>query len=66
MQSYHNIEKSAFRKDEYVGYSQGEIFHIVKHGKREWTAFDEYWLRVYGPVPTLRDISLFLENFIPA
>ena len=28
MKSYPNIEKSAFRKGEYIGYSNGKVFHI--------------------------------------
>jgi hypothetical protein len=27
---YHNIEKSAFRKGEYIGYCEGRIYHISK------------------------------------
>ena len=30
MKNYLNIEKSAFRKGEYVGYSNGKVFHIRK------------------------------------
>ena len=30
MKNYSNIEKSAFRKGEYIGYSQGKVFHISK------------------------------------
>ena len=30
MKSYPNIDKSAFRKGEYVGYSNGKVFHIRK------------------------------------
>ena len=30
MKSYPNIEKSAFRKGEYVGYSEGKVFRITK------------------------------------
>ena len=30
MKSYPNIEKSAFRKGEYVGYSEGKVYHISK------------------------------------
>ena len=30
MKSYHNIEKSAFRKGEYVGYSNGKVYYIRK------------------------------------
>ena len=30
MKSFPNIEKSAFRKGEYVGYSNGKVFRITK------------------------------------
>lgn len=30
MKNYFNIEKSAFRKGEYVGYCEGRIYHICK------------------------------------
>jgi hypothetical protein len=30
MKNYHNIEKSAFRKGEYVGYSNGKVYRITK------------------------------------
>ena len=30
MKSYPNIEKSAFRKGEYVGYSAGKVYRISK------------------------------------
>ena len=30
MKSYPNIERSAFRKGEYVGYSSGRVYHIRK------------------------------------
>jgi hypothetical protein len=30
MKNYTNIEKSAFRKGEYVGYSNGKVFKIKK------------------------------------
>ena len=30
MKSYPNIERSAFRKGEYVGYSNGRVYHIRK------------------------------------
>lgn len=30
MKNYPNIEKSAFRKGEYVGYCEGKVYHIRK------------------------------------
>jgi hypothetical protein len=30
MKNYPNIDKSAFRKGEYVGYSEGKIYHISR------------------------------------
>lgn len=32
MQSIHNIEKSAFRKGEYVGYAEGRVYRIKRDG----------------------------------
>jgi hypothetical protein len=32
MQSLHNIEKSAFRKGEYVGYAEGRVYRIKRDG----------------------------------
>lgn len=38
----HNIEKSAFRRGEYVGYGQGTVWHIRKSNSSygRWVAFD--------------------------
>ena len=43
MKSYLNIEKSSFRKGEYVGYScEGKVFHIRKSNSSygTWFAFN--------------------------
>jgi hypothetical protein len=42
MKNYPNIEKSAFRKGEYIGYSQGKVFHISKTNSSfgTWFAFN--------------------------
>ena len=39
MKNYPNIEKSAFRKGEYVGYCEGKIFHIRKSNSTYGTWF---------------------------
>ena len=62
----HNIEKSAFRRNEYVGYAHG-VWHI-SHSNGGWTAI--HTDGVSGPfgkhclfsAPTLRDVSIRLEN----
>jgi len=36
---YHNIEKSAFRKGEYIGYCEGRIYHISKSNSSFGTWF---------------------------
>jgi hypothetical protein len=36
---YHNIEKSAFRKGEYIGYCEGKIYHISKSNSSFGTWF---------------------------
>ena len=38
MKSYTNIEKSAFRKGEYVGYCAGRVYHIRKSHGGYWFA----------------------------
>jgi hypothetical protein len=38
MQSMHNIEKSAFRRFEYVGYGGGQVWRVRKHGCGGWEA----------------------------
>ena len=39
MKSYPNIDKSAFRKGEYVGYSEGKVYHIRKSNSSFGTWF---------------------------
>lgn len=36
MQYLPNIEKSAFRRGEYVGYSGGKVYRVRKHGCGGW------------------------------
>lgn len=63
MKSFHNIEKSAFHRNEYVGYSCGVVFRIVRDG-RQWYAIAEgTGLRI--TCPTLALVSIALDNFIP-
>lgn len=62
MKSFHNIEKSAFHRGEYVGYASGLVFRICRNG-REWYAIAEgsgYRLTA----PTLALLSIALENFM--
>lgn len=42
MKYYPNIEKSVFKKGEYIGYAQGKIFHIRKSTSSygNWWAFN--------------------------
>ena len=64
MQSLSNIEKSAFRRGEYVGYAAGLVWHIRKDG-REWIATARgAGLRCIAP--TLALLSVALENVIIA
>jgi hypothetical protein len=46
MKSYTNIEKSAFRPGEYVGYSKGKVYHVRKSNSSygNWFAYnrDDY------------------------
>lgn len=41
MRSFHNIERSAFRRFEYVGYAGGRVFRIRKSGFGVWEAIDQ-------------------------
>jgi len=36
----HNIEKSAFRPREYVGYAAGRVYRVRKHGCGGWEAIE--------------------------
>ena len=59
----HNIEKSAFRKGEYVGYSGGKVWCITKADDR-WQAHcrGDYTIpRLYAT--RLRDLSKKLEEY---
>ena len=42
MKSYPNIEKSAFRKGEYVGYAEGKVYRITRSNSSfgDWHAHD--------------------------
>jgi hypothetical protein len=62
-----NIEKSAFRRFEYVGYAEGRVYRVRKHGCGGWEA----WLNdathaglsaVYLRAPTLEKISDMLTT----
>ena len=39
MRNLHNIEKSQFRRREYIGYAQGAVWHICKPG-HYWEALN--------------------------
>lgn len=45
MKYFPNIEKSAFRRFEYVGYAEGRVYRVRKHGCGGWEA----WLQDCGP-----------------
>jgi hypothetical protein len=42
MKNYPNIDKSAFRKGEYIGYCEGKIYHISKTNSSygSWFAYN--------------------------
>ena len=62
MRSLPNIEKSAFHKGEYVGYSCGLVFRIRK-GDGGWVA--HCWkTQTRRIAPTLALLSVALENVI--
>lgn len=50
MKSYPNIDKSAFRKGEYVGYCEGKVYRIRKAERGYWFAYnrDDYSDQVFA------------------
>ena len=67
MKSLLNINKSAFRPGEYVGYAPGLVFRIRREGSSAWIAYARggaargtLTLRA----PTLALLSVALENVI--
>ena len=65
MRNYTNIEKSAFRKGEYVGYACGLVWNIRKDG-REWIATAHGAGLRPCTAPSLALLSVALENVILA
>lgn len=64
MRNYTNIEKSAFRKGEYVGYACGLVWNIRKDG-REWIA-NAHGAGMCRIAPSLALLSVALKNVILA
>jgi hypothetical protein len=64
MKNLHNIDKSAFRKGEYVGYASGLVFRIMKRDGMWFAYCDKTQDRLR--CPTLWSLSVALENYIPA
>lgn len=66
---YHNIERSGFRRGEYVGYAHG-VWHIRRINGRQWEAiFPCIHAADYRPAivaRTLREISLRLTAYQPS
>lgn len=62
MKNLPNIEKSAFRRGEYVGYASGLVFRICKDG-RDWIASAQgAGIRIVRP--SLALMSVALENVL--
>lgn len=62
MQNLHNIEKSAFRRGEYVGYASGLVFRVIRvNGGWQAVSRDN---KVSRTMPTLALLSVALENVI--
>lgn len=60
MKSLLNIEKSAFRHGEYIGYGGGIVWRVYKQGRLDWRAFPRNaheigWRCLFGK--TLTEIS---------
>ena len=51
---YSNIDKSAFRKGQYVGYAIGKVWRIYKDANGRWHATAQGRI-IFGA--TLRDVS---------
>ena len=64
MQAFLNIEKSAFHRQEYIGYGRGNKWSIRRLlcGPNKWVAIsrDRDLIHIYGS--TLEDISKQLEG----
>lgn len=59
----HNIEKSKFQKDLYVGYGGGAVWHIRKYRKGNWKAVpQDNNSHIVFACATLRDVSSQLET----
>ena len=52
-----NIEKSAFKKGQYVGYGCGKVWTITNHGRYWMAQSGTQWIQA----PLLRDISKQIE-----
>jgi hypothetical protein len=66
---YHNIERSGFRRGEYVGYAHG-VWHIRRiNGRQLWEAiFPCIRIADYRPAivaQTLRELSTRLDAYQP-
>jgi hypothetical protein len=63
MNALHNIEKSAIRRFEYVGYGGGAVYRVRKHGCGGWEAFARApWMDCqYLRADTLAKLSAKLE-----
>ena len=65
MKNFYNIEKSAFRHGEYIGYGGGLVWRVYKQGRKDWRAFPRNahgigWRCLFGN--TLTEISNKLQN----
>ena len=71
MRSFHNIDRSAFRPGEYVGYANGNTYRIrpilMSRGVRGWRVMPCHIGRLTGDWVeadrhTLAEISMFLDT----
>jgi hypothetical protein len=64
MKSLPNIEKSAFRRFEYVGYSSGNVYRVRKTGTGGWEAWanEPGYGNPYMRAPTLEKLSDMLTK----
>ncbi len=64
MASYDNIEKSAYKKGQYVGYGHGTVFSIVKNGS-DWQLRGRDAPHEYFSAKTLKAASDWLRGEAP-
>lgn len=67
MRNYPNIEKSVFRRGDYVGYGGGAVWNISRpHKKAQWRAVPIQWVAQTNLQPFCRDKLEQVSNYLAA